>query len=379
MAVVYRVDLKDTTGSVVAQFKQFISLSVDMKWGDKGNYQFIMSGFDQRWQLFGDDYLVEVWMQDPDEGIPWQVVFTGIHKTPVYDLEENGNQTFASYGPSPEEILDKDYILWPTGSPQAEKSGLISTVMREYVIENLGPTALQANGRDLDGVVPGLVLGLDPLVGPSWSGSRSRKNILSVLKELASHAALNGNDVDFRMISTAGYGWLFECGKLGVDRSTVGLDTTTGLNAAGNVPVVFSAIRGNIQSFTRSKSRYNTVTSAVVPGQSVGAFRPIGRAENALELAASPIARRVKVFDGSNNAGEDLNVLAQTQLWKNEPAEKFDFVPRKSGQLFFRDYFLGDIVTAEDNGAVFHKRVVGAKIEVSESNPEKISFTYRDV
>lgn len=379
MAVEYRVDLRDLTGATVAQFKQFMALEFNSKWCDKGNYQFTISAYDARFRLFQPDFLVDVWMRDPEESIPWRVVFTGIHKTAVKALAPDGSRAFSSYGPCVNELIDKETILWPAGSSQAQKSGLVSTVMTEFIRENIGPGALAASGRDLDGGVSGLILGVDPLVGPVWDGARARKPLLAVMRDLAAYAAQAGNDVDFRIVAGAGYTWRFECGKLGADRTTIGLDPSTGLNAAGNVPVVFSEARGNILSYTRSLSRYNTATSVVALGRGLNDRRETAIAENPLDVAVSPIARRTRTASATNQTGAGLQAVAEARLHELAPGEKFDFTPRKSGQILWRDYWLGDYITAEDDGDEFHKRLVGLKVRVSGDQVEDITAEYRDL
>ena len=57
MAVTYRVDVEDTTGATVAVFQDFTSLNFTAAISAKGSYQLQLSGFDDRIDLIGDDYL----------------------------------------------------------------------------------------------------------------------------------------------------------------------------------------------------------------------------------------------------------------------------------------------------------------------------------
>lgn len=389
MGVIYRVDLENTNGVVVAQFSDYLGLRLDIKLNDKGNYRLAISGFDERVNLFGDDYLVRVWMRDTDpdpvidQGIDWINIFTGFHKTFTSSITANGQRTFTSFGPSLEELIDKEYVLYYSGSPQADKSGIVSTVMYDYIRENIGADALVTNLRDADGVVSNLVLAGDPVVGPSWEGSRARRHLLTVLKDLSAYAIGQNDDVDFRINDLGGYLFQFQAGKLGVDRTTLGLDPTTGRNGAGNIPVVFSAIRSNVTSVISSKSRYNSYNTIVALGSGEGAARLVAVAENALDANSTPVARRVRTINASNETTIDgLQAVADAKLRELEPEDKFSYVPRKVGQVLFRDYFLGDYITGEQGGQTFDKRITGIKINVTPSRNapvDRINLSFSDL
>lgn len=80
------------------------------------------------------------------------------------------------------------------------RTGVASTVLRSYVDANLGPSALA--GRH----VPGLVLGVDPLVGDTITGQARYQTVLELLQGLA----VAGGDLGFRIISTGAGGLEFD-------------------------------------------------------------------------------------------------------------------------------------------------------------------------
>ena len=369
---VVRVDVEDSTGVVIATIKDYRALSFDIAWSGRGTYQLTLTGFTDWSDIFRDDHQIRIWYKDARFGLDWVNVFTGFHKTSVENLAENGNLTFQSFGPSLEEIVTKEYVLWYARSAQASKSGAVAAVMAEYVTENCGVAALASNGRDADGVVPGLTISNDGS-GPTWSGSRARKPLRQVLDDLRSFSIANGDHVDWRVISTGGYTWQFQAGKLGVDRTAVGLDPSTGLNAAGNVPVVFSPDRKNIISATRSRSGANALTEVVALGNGKGANRAVVVVTDAAGLAASAIARRVGLVTSSTTDTGELQDAADARLRQRQPTDKFTFQPRDvgddnpahGGTVLFRDYNIGDYITAYSNGQAFHKQIIGAHFELS--------------
>lgn len=384
-----RFDVEDFDGVVVASIRDYTALSFDIIWSGKGNYQLSLSGFDDRISKFVDDYQVSIWLKDENFGLDWTNVFTGFHKTSVKSLFQSKQRSWQSFGPSLEELIAKEYILWYAGSPQANKTAIpVSTAMTQYIQENIGTLALAASGRDADGVVTGLsVAGAG--FGPNWSGGRARKPLMQVIKELRDFSIANDDQVDFRVVSLPGYTWEFQAGKLGVDRTTVGLDPATGLNGAGNVPVTFSEGQGNVLSTVRSKARTNAISQIVALGKGELENRAIRVAIDALEIAKSPIARRVGTVTSNTEDLTELSNAAQARLRARQVDDKFTFQPRdvgdidpsKGGTVLFRDYNVGDFITAFDDGDTFHKQIVRASFTVTRGDTTIVSriLEYADV
>lgn len=371
MTVRYRVDIEDHSGVAVASFKDFLGLDVEIKIGDKGDYQLTLSGFDERVALILDDYLMRVWMTDPAYGIPWTNVFTGIHKTVVDNFFSNGRKTWLSYGPACEEILDKENIAYPSGVSQSKIEPLagtpVSTVMYRFVRENVGDLATVANGRFYDGVNP-VTLGIDLGQGPSWTGSRAQKPLLGVLQELRQYSIEQGDQVDFEMRYAGGYQFEFWAGKIFTDRTANGLTASSnGLNGAGNAPVIFAPQYGNVSSATRSKSRYTETNLVVALGQGVGEKRQYAVVKNPGSIAASPIAQRAVMMNATNQRlAEELVAVGVARLDENRAEEKYRFEARRGAQVLWRDYFPGDFVTVEDfrTGQRYNRQLVGVSLKV---------------
>ncbi len=387
MPVRYRVDIEDHSGVAVASFKDFISLDAEIKIADKGDYQLALSGFDERVDLIQDDYLMRVWMTDPAYGIPWTNVFTGIHKTLVDSFFNNGRRTWVSYGPSCEEILDKEVIAYPSGVSQSKVDPLagtpLSTVMYQFVRENVGDLATVANGRFYDAVNP-VVLGVDLGQGPSWTGSRAQKPLLGVLQELRQYSIEQGNPVDFEMRYAGSYQFEFRAGKIFADRTTDGLTPTSGgLNGAGNAPVIFGPQYGNVASATRSKSRYAEINLAVALGQGVGTKRRYAVVKNPGSIAVSPIAQRATMVNATNQLLDaELVAVGVARLDENKAEEKYRFEARRGSQILWRDYFPGDFVTVEDfrTGERFNRQLVsvGLRVDGDGQQVEHVQMRFED-
>lgn len=364
-----RVDLENYSGEVVGTTAVFTSLNVDLETSDKGKIAVNLPVENPLYALIQEDYIWRVWYKWDEEGIVWTNIANGIHKTPVDSQLQNGRRTFASYAPTEEELLHKAYILYPSSASQADKSGAASSVIFEFVRENLGAQALVANGRDFNHACP-ISFGADAAEGPAWQGVRARKNLLTVLREIRQYSIDQGNQIDFRVTYQDGYTFLFECGNIHTDRTTDGLTpTSSGLNGAGNPPVIFSPIIGNVRRFTVSQSRYNEANVVVALGKGLGGSRLTGVASDGSSIATSPIAQRETVVNATDqDSAAQLNAVADSKLDELLSRPKISAIPRSSAILPFRDYFLGDFVTVEDfAGNRVNRQVVSLSLNVSYS------------
>lgn len=366
MSVQYRIDFDGPAG-LIDNFGDFLGLNFTLQASGLGSYTLDLSGFDGRITSIPDDAIMRVWMIDPAFGIPWTNVFNGIHKTFVDTVAENGRLTWQSYGPSCEELLDKEIVAYPSGTAEANKSGPASTVMRAYVRENIGTLATVGNGRDYDGVNP-VVLAADTAVGPTWTGSRARKRLLDVLAGIRHDSYQQGDPVDFRVNYQDGYQFQFQAGKLGVDRTVDGLDGAGGsLGHKRDAPVILSPRYGNCRSQVRSRSRYNEANLAIALGPGEGAARTFAVVQDTAAIGTSPIAQRVTTVNAVNESGgSGLLAAASASLDANVSRDKYHIAPFKgtarallslfpgldtrnfTAEVLWRDYFLFDFVTVED-------------------------------
>lgn len=383
MAVKYRVDVENYDGVVVASFVNFTSLRFTIEISGVGDYDFYISGLDPRIPEIKEDYLFRVWMKDEQVGIPWLNIFTGIHKTNVDSLASSARVTFSSYGPSLEDLLTASTVFYYADTPQAQKIGFGSTIMYELINENIGGGATVANGRWFDHDLP-VFLGPDSALG-FWAGQVSGRNVRDVLDEIRDFNRRNNVLIDYKIDYLGDYQFRFRAGLIGTDRRAPAI-APTGKNAAGNSPVVLSARYGNIESSTRSKSRYREINTVAALGNGSGSSRLIGKAQDSVRATISPIAIREKIANGSLlGDATSLDILASAKVEEGKPDDKFEIVPRKGNLILFRDYFPGDLITAEDwrTGDRFNKLVRAVTISVNASQDgepiENIDIKLEDI
>ena len=365
MSINYRVDVINTSGSVTAVIDNPLDLQLTIKASGKGTAKLTLSGFDTSLiQEFGPDVLLDVWRVNYQRGGVWRRVGTFIHKTPSLELTGAGRRIFISYAPSLEELLDASVIAY-VNLPNVQKSGQLTTIMREYVNENATANATTANGRMVDHVFP-LTLAADPAIGGVWTGDRNQKRLLEVLEELVAWGYEQGQRIDFRITKDTGYNFVFECGNIGTDYTATGISTLTGKNAAGNSPIVLSPYLQNVSAFYQSNSRYNEATRVIALGQGQYDARQFRVADSPSGLV-SPVAMR-EMFAGANTVdnGNLLQEVAEARLRQLRARKTITLTPDPQIFSLFDDYDVGDFLTVEDFDNVrTSQRIAAATISVS--------------
>jgi len=169
---------------------------------------------------------------------------------------------------------------------------------------------------------------------------------------------------------------------MGKDRTTIGLNNTTGLNAAGNVPVIFAVENGNVQSLSYIVSHIPEINVAIVLGKGDKSTRAVITVVNNLAIAKSPWNRCETVINANNQDYQYQLIAAGLEALINGQAkEQSGFEPlQQPNALYGKDYNLGDMVTARVKGnlIVKHKRIMAVRINVT-AKQETISIDFADV
>jgi hypothetical protein len=214
-------------------------------------------------------------------------------------------------------------------------------------------------------------------VGARWTGDRAYEKLFKGIQDIAL-----ATEFDFDIVGT-GAG-LFEfrtyAGQRGADRSTVGLDTFTALNAAGNQPVIFSIENETMQDVVKSLPRSEEKNRYFVLGQGQDAARVVTVSEDATLQDDSPwnlCEDTVNaVIQGDASALPDVGAAA---LAKAKPKTILTFrVLQQPKQLYGLHYTWGDIVTARLDGVDKHLKITGMSGAFDDGG-ERIELEYAEV
>jgi hypothetical protein len=213
--------------------------------------------------------------------------------------------------------------------------------------------------------------------GSRWRGDRAYEKLFKGIQDIAL-----ATDFDFDVVGT-GAG-LFEfrtyAGQRGADRSTVGLDTFTALNGAGNPPVVFSIENETMQDVVKSLPRNEEKNRYLVLGQGHDAARTVTVSEDATLQDDSPWNLCEDTVNatvqGDAAALPDVGVAA---LAKAKPKTGLTFrVLQQPKQLYGLHYTWGDIITAKFDDAETHLKITGMSGSFADGG-ERIELEFSEV
>jgi hypothetical protein len=376
MAPRYKIHIKDQSGALVGILTDWKSLEFKRKLNDISECTLELSGIDSHINLFDLDGQIEIWRCDADASIAWYLEFEGLHRTEQRETKGKGELLYTSKGVGYNDLLNRRIILYNSSSAYTDKSAVGETAMKEYVDENAGPSATSGPRLLESGVTTGLSIEADAAAGAVWTGAQAFKNLLSTLQEISKSVSL-----DFGIVGVGAALFEFQVRAIwGADRTNVGLVHATGLNAAGNTPIVFALEFGNMINPVYSLSRANEITAVVSMGQGLSGNRILALKTNAPAIAESTWNLK-ESSRGANNeyTSAQLDSGGDAFLEDNQAKEVFTFdVMQIPSCLYGRDYFFGDLVTARYETIERQKKIIGVTIKL-ENGKEDISLELSDV
>lgn len=383
MAPRYEVRLRDTAGAYVAIFDDWIKLEIQRNINGPDEHTFVVNGLDSRVALFALDVQLEVWRKDDVAGIAKYLEYEGFHRITGEQQDERGQSIFTSQGVGYEDLLDRRIVQGYFQSTEATKGPIAAeTAMKEYANEQAGPGATVPPRLFEAGVTLGLAIQADAAAGGNWSGSMAYRNLLDVERDISESMGMW-----FDVIGTGAATFQFRAGVLpyGSDRTITGLVAATGLNGAGNRPVIFSNILGTVRKPQYSLIRHKETNRCLALGS--------GHADNRLLRHIIPVPdpgldspwnkreTKSQVAEMADAAALDDKATGTLEIGKSR--QRFDFeVEQAEPLLYGRDYFLGDTVTAVYNSITANRTIVGVNISVQRSGgqlSEDIKLQLADV
>jgi len=349
----WQVILKDKAGDRVALFsdQELLSLGIHKRVGKVGTFELsIDATIDDRCDLFEVDGQVEVWRRIP--GYDWYKEFEGFHRISGFEMASDGKETFTSSGVNYKDLLSRRVIAEYAGSSGATKSGAAETVIKEFVDEQIGPSAPAGDQ------VSGLTIEADGAGGDAVSISRSYRNLMEVCQEIA---AIGGGDFD--VVGNGDGAWQFKWydGQLGTDRRTT---------------IVFATGFGNMEN-PRLTKYPATANYVLVAGQGEGTDRQWE--ERPTSGAPTGIDRRT-VFrdarDTSDSSTQQARGDAELDAGKASNELTFGVIQTERYQ-YGEHYELGDLVTARYRDTSYDLKITGVHIQMG--SPDQIILEFESV
>lgn len=393
MAARYTVALLDHDGVRQALFLQgarapvgptsiFQRLSINHALNAPGTARLQIDGRNEFVDSFEEGSIIEVWRIDRQYGIDEAYKeFEGF----VTGFERFGNisgyPTFIVWVSGFNILLRSEFIDYYAGTSYAEKSGAGETVIKDYVEENIGPSATSPPRANVSGVRSGLTVETDQGRGANWQGSRAWRNLDEVIGEIAAKTGLY-----YEIVGTGYDPMTFEFrineGQLGTDRTAPAL--ANGLNAAGNAPMIFAQGRDNMINPHYSKSFSRTANTIIVLGQGEESDRDTVLVQDSARATASPWSQRTRIVNSNQTPYGDTDALedrGDAALEQYAPSESLTFRIRPAANAAYgKDYVFGDLVTARYQTVELNLLLSGVAINVNEQGENiNVDFTTRAV
>lgn len=367
----YTVDLRDVTGVRVAEFHGagrgrtkggLTRLLYRREARGVGTFRLDIAGDDSRIPLFERDGQIIIKRYDPFWESAFAADFEGFHRVSQWTQDMAGILGFISAGPCYNVMLPSETINWPAGSAYTCKRGPAETVAKEFVEENIGPSA----GLDQEGntrVRQGLTVQATAGGGAAWDGCRSYDNLMDVVLELAEYGP-----GDFWIAGTgaATFEFRWKSPRRGEDKTR------------GNDPaVVFSAFGPgvNITGLALLDSRVSDVNVCHALGWGEGEAR-VCRTRSTADVMATPWSRSVVSRDARDASSTDqLDDRADEELDRSRSRMTAMFrALQTSATRYKRDWDIGDLVTLElKPGTEYEMKVASVEIQWESEGAEVIT------
>lgn len=376
--VSYQIKLMDNTGSVVAIFDDWVELSFTKIVDGVHNCKFVIRGDDSRVSLFALDNVIEIYRSYPSLGITLYKEFEGLCIDLIQTFSSEGRKLFTVHCLGFNELLSRRVIAYLSGNANSYRSAVAGeTAMKFFADYNLAANATVPNGRVVNGVMSGMTIEADGALGSTWSGAKSFQNLLAVIREIA-----NVTLVDFDIVGNGAGSFQFRTynGQRGIDRTTTGLSSTTGLNSAGNAPHLFSVELGNLTEVEYGVTHSKEINAMFVLGQGVEGSREVVYVLDATAIALSTWNRREGKWDGRNEiATAGLTSIGNSKLkeFQYQQYLKGDIIQVPSS-TYGLQYNWGDKVTVRYGSVEVNKKINSVTIDVVDG-VERIKPKFADV
>lgn len=366
------IEVRNTSFELVGIVDTFNSIIWQSKYYGVGQFEIYIKAEDEILSLLKEDYYITR-PNDIEVGI--------IEHINVSDNEQDGEMLTVS-GRFAKSILDRRHICNLSGNSNTATilRGNVETATRQVVSDNAINCAFDSR-RNIPQLELGALAGISKKIvddnGNAAEKQVSYENLLEytdgVLQEyeMASTVILSGQKLKYTVYE-------------GADRS-VG-------NTAGNEPVIFSKEYDNLLSSEYDYSTVKSKNTALIGGAGEG----IERFYSVLESGKSGLARRETWIDASSinrtykddseqeQQYTDAEYIAMLNAKGKQDIAEFSTVETLTGEIdvlngnyiYSKDFFLGDIVTLQDNK--LHKYQNVRIVELTEVQDEN-GYQIKDI
>ncbi|MDL4812823.1 siphovirus ReqiPepy6 Gp37-like family protein [Actinomadura opuntiae] len=322
----YSIEVRNAARRRVGQVDRLTSLELTPAYNAVGGWTMTIPAGSPQEALFAKGGWISV--SDPSTG---EEIFTGQVRGRKRTRSDNepflGMRTF--YGPSAEQLLADRLAFQVPGQPATAQSAaeydrranVGETTIKRYVDLNCGPNAIPTRRT------PGLVIEPDAGRGKNVTASARMTPMLDLIGPLA---------------ETAGLGFRIRFNPAGDLEFQVYVPTDKAATARFGIDL------GNLTSYEQVEEAPKA-SAAIVGGSGDGTARVFREVLDSDAVADWGIRAEVFVDQAGAATADELDQAGAEQVVSNGPVNGLTIEAIDTRHLrFFRDYYLGDRVTAED-------------------------------
>jgi hypothetical protein len=276
------------------------------------------------------------------------------------DMKQSAGKqlTLILFGYDSISLLARRSVIFKSGASQALKTAAIDNMMKTIFAENF--SAPSDPLRTLTGAAAQLSI----TAAPSTTKGFSNRVVLDVLQDLADESYSKNTYLAFDMVWYPGNAaWVFSTfvNQRGVNRSATGPNANTG--------ITLDSEWDNLTEVVKSFDWTSEATFVQSNGPGQDADRLAATASDDLRLAGTPVGRVEKVID-ARNASDQASTQAEADSALRDYRKRINYTATAIDTdriKFGREYFFGDIVTAQIFGDSVDVRVDAYQIKVDQS------------
>jgi hypothetical protein len=350
----YYLEVSDAFGNKLAHLDSFIILTYARTVNTFGTLSFDLDpDFDR--SIFTLDGRIKIMRQLDNDSLPVLEMDTiWLYRDYRIAMTETGLRHLRVVAVASQELLTRRIIPFYAGSSQASKSMEADDMMKEIVDENLGTAASASRtmSQFLD-------IERDFSFAPSVSKAFSRRQVYTVLQEIADLSKQKGTPLYFDIVANESSKLLFKTyiGQRGIDRTLSSL-----------WPLVLSPEMGTISHGQYEEDYRDEVNYVYAAGEGEGITREVEEASDDARIGLSPLNRREALYDGRQGASAvRLQEEAETAVLEGRPKRIFTGRIAQTPQVKYGLHWnWGDRVTVQFEGQTFNCEISSVGVHIYE-------------
>lgn len=275
-------------------------------------------------------------------------------RKPIIDEQPGDQDNYKVQAFDLNHLLTRRYVMYYTGSAQAQKTGYADNVIKDIVRENMGATASDYTGanarRQLAATL--FTIQVNTSLGQTIYKTFPYRKVLTVIQDIAQDSTNRGTWLGFQVVND-GSGGAFEF------RTFATVSGTDHTYPNGVNPVTLSKKFGNLANVTYIEDHSEEITAVFTGGQGEASARNIVASYDAARILDSPFAW-IEDFNDARNTEDDNDLASENQaaLRAGRPRQVLygDLIDTPATR-YGVNYTFGDILTVEHEGTLVNCRI----------------------